>query len=68
MAILARYDGLCLTCEEPYRVGQYVHWEKGVGCWHIDCPRPKNLKPLKPSVLDAPEFGQAKPRPFKEEE
>lgn len=45
--ITAEYAGQCLTCEEDYDVGEQVHWEPGVGCWHKDCAAPRNLERYK---------------------
>lgn len=60
--ITAKYPGTCLTCEEPFKAGDAVCWETGVGCWHAECAKPKNLAAAKKTVARRkvlePEFGQ----------
>lgn len=66
--ITAQYPGTCLTCDEEYGAGEKVWWCKGAGCWHEQCDAPRNIKPAKRSPLDAPEFGAAVTKPFKDDE
>jgi hypothetical protein len=41
--IRAKFDSICLSCEEEIGEGEGVWWEPGIGVWHKDCDIPRSL-------------------------
>ena len=40
ISLKAKWDGKCITCEQPTNTGFDILWKKGVSAIHPDCRKP----------------------------